>query len=637
MADIITRLLLKTNDFDANLNKSKQSVNSFQGGVSDMAKTAGAGVAKLAGAIGLACTAVETFDKLIHSTQATQDIFEWNLAACKDGVDMFFHSLSSGDFTAFNQGIESTYNNLIKLQQLRDDFADAKVSNNVFRAQYQYRSQELKAVISDNSSSKVEKEKAATELKKITEAYSKQLTSTNDINVSQMIQNAQTKTGRYYSKEDIIRFFKVYNNPASLDERKGSFDDYASKMNELKRKEVHYEARNVGAGTTKAVIMQKIVNPEVTKQIAQLQKENNELERMYVLSQHNDKTWEELSSSVIEYFGAQGEAAQNLNFLVKQQNKVDKFPVNKEKAKEGSVLEIDGQMSVLRKQYNAAVTNEARAAVQATINELEARKINMKLVIDQEAFEIAHGELKNNPLALPVKPVYDKVPTHGGDGKKYKLPKHETPIKKQDIKLNEEYGESLSAISDIMGNMSGLFDENTASVLQWGASFLSTIGQAIPKIVEMMGVKAADTVATQQNTTATALNAGTKVIDAHAGIPFVGVALGLAGLAAIIGAMASMPKFATGGIVGGLSFSGDKVPALLNSGEMILNNGQQSNLFKLLNSKLYPSASGQSQFSNLGRLITPDLSSRKIEVFGNFSVRGRDLKLALDNNEKKKG
>ena len=30
MSDIITRLLLKTNDFDANLNKSKKNVNAFQ-------------------------------------------------------------------------------------------------------------------------------------------------------------------------------------------------------------------------------------------------------------------------------------------------------------------------------------------------------------------------------------------------------------------------------------------------------------------------------------------------------------------------------------------------------------------------------------------------------------------------------
>jgi len=44
-----------------------------------------------------------------------------------------------------------------------------------------------------------------------------------------------------------------------------------------------------------------------------------------------------------------------------------------------------------------------------------------------------------------------------------------------------------------------------------------------------------------------------------------------------------IPKFATGGIVGGMSFSGDNVPAMVNSGEMVLNKGQQANLFKLAN------------------------------------------------------
>lgn len=42
-------------------------------------------------------------------------------------------------------------------------------------------------------------------------------------------------------------------------------------------------------------------------------------------------------------------------------------------------------------------------------------------------------------------------------------------------------------------------------------------------------------------------------------------------------------KFATGGIVGGQSFTGDKVLAGVNSGEMILNRGQQANLFGMIN------------------------------------------------------
>ena len=52
MADIITRLLLDTKNFDAKLDRSKSSVNSFQGGISNMAKTAGAGVLKFAGTLG---------------------------------------------------------------------------------------------------------------------------------------------------------------------------------------------------------------------------------------------------------------------------------------------------------------------------------------------------------------------------------------------------------------------------------------------------------------------------------------------------------------------------------------------------------------------------------------------------------
>ena len=42
-------------------------------------------------------------------------------------------------------------------------------------------------------------------------------------------------------------------------------------------------------------------------------------------------------------------------------------------------------------------------------------------------------------------------------------------------------------------------------------------------------------------------------------------------------------SFATGGVVGGTSFSGDKVQARVNSGEMILNSSQQARLFEMAN------------------------------------------------------
>jgi hypothetical protein len=65
----------------------------------------------------------------------------------------------------------------------------------------------------------------------------------------------------------------------------------------------------------------------------------------------------------------------------------------------------------------------------------------------------------------------------------------------------------------------------------------------------------------------------------------------------IFAAFAAIPKFAEGGIVPGTQYHGDNIHAFVNSGEMILNSGQQSRLFSMLNSGI--SSGGSNSVSNV--------------------------------------
>lgn len=74
-----------------------------------------------------------------------------------------------------------------------------------------------------------------------------------------------------------------------------------------------------------------------------------------------------------------------------------------------------------------------------------------------------------------------------------------------------------------------------------------------------------------------------EVFSKTPGLTFAKVALTATALAGVLGIMSSVKNafagsFAEGGIIGGNSYSGDRLWARVNSGEMILNRSQQASL-----------------------------------------------------------
>ena len=126
---------------------------------------------------------------------------------------------------------------------------------------------------------------------------------------------------------------------------------------------------------------------------------------------------------------------------------------------------------------------------------------------------------------------------------------------------------------------------------------------------------------TDEDKTKVAANTAVAVsgaISSAADLPFPLNLVEMAGAAAsVYSLIGNLPKFANGGIVQGSSFTGDKVIAGLNSGEMILNGGQQSTLFGLLNGQ------GGINGQNTGNGGTVE-----------FVIEGKHLKGVLNNYDK---
>lgn len=216
----------------------------------------------------------------------------------------------------------------------------------------------------------------------------------------------------------------------------------------------------------------------------------------------------------------------------------------------GSLGYLDEQIREQQKRLAEATTNQARVAVQKTINELEAQKIFLKAQVETTIFQTGRtapqGSVTENKTSL-------------GDLAKVDFSKFKIPDIKPAIEDNEEYADSFLRISQSIGTMTSAFAANSDSIGQWAINSIGNIAQMIMQLQAL---------------------ATARGVASAAALPFPANLGAIATIVATIASIfSSLPKFADGGIVGGSSFYGDKLLARVNSGEMILNKKQQAALY----------------------------------------------------------
>ena len=212
----------------------------------------------------------------------------------------------------------------------------------------------------------------------------------------------------------------------------------------------------------------------------------------------------------------------------------------------------------------------------------------------------------------------------------------------------EQFNSFVSSIDGVVNAVDELKDKFKEGANEWEkfvgimglvSSALQTVEQfmtTLNMITKILGITTLTTSAIEQAastqriadvtaetsalTAKTATESGEAIAGATASgasmpFPYNLIAIAL-GVAAVIAALASIGKFAGGGIVRGKTTMGDYNLARVNGGEMILNSRQQNNLFKAIDS------------GNLG--------SNNNELSAKIKIQGSDMYLLLKNYSKEK-
>jgi hypothetical protein len=170
----------------------------------------------------------------------------------------------------------------------------------------------------------------------------------------------------------------------------------------------------------------------------------------------------------------------------------------------------------------------------------------------------------------------------------------------EQYKPAEKYEDMNMALSSSISLLYGLGDAFSASE--------SKAGKALGSIMQAMGATAGGIMDFIQIKQAAAAAAGAS---SAAGMPYpynlAAIASVVATVLSVFGNIKSMVsgKFAEGGIVGGTSYSGDKLFAMVNSGEMILNKRQQGNLANMIG------GGGQVEFHISGDSLVGVLNNKR--------------------------
>lgn len=292
--------------------------------------------------------------------------------------------------------------------------------------------------------------------------------------------------------------------------------------------------------------------------------------------------------------------------------------------------------------YTKAI-DEKKRQLYATANEATAKSLSNEMEAlqrDLYFLKVRIGVEVPPPIEVKkaIKPMAEQLQESFDDMQKY-LKEHPLQVQADPKRLEKltqkmEDFEKIKGLGNVdLGNFEGVRKAMTdiQGIVDPTAKGFAAAGTACQALGGAMQQLGSDSAAAKAGLVMAAigqlaLSLATAMTDAAKQSWITWLAFGISGTAQLVSMVATISQFATGGIVGGNSKSGDRVLARVNSGEMILNAAQQAQLFAIANGRMQPTVNTDV----LTGLMAGGAGGVKAgSVVG--KIRGRDIVLVTAN------
>lgn len=515
--NLVVKVTMNSKDFENGLENAKKSMKGFGAKVDQ----AGSSIVKVMGkavvAIAAAAGAMNTFETAIRSTEQSSDAFDRSIYSMKSAVSDFFQSLSQGNLHNFVTDLGE----VVKMAKEAYNAIDALGTMNMWS---KVRINQLNAQISEQRVVAMSKNSTASEKQEANRLISMYIAQMETLTQSLL---GETKSAAKAQLRKMAGVGEEYVSDAELEGYVWAFENNELKgmvdnMYQQYATETHAKGWTMGGGS-----MAKMpTSYDITNVTWSATDAEHKWRAMNNLLTANEK-----------------EQWQIYYDLLDQENTIrQSLAATKLKANRTMEKGMTGGSSTTREATDLVPTLSPIPAVK---NEDEGLAIIEQI---NRALELQGLQMQENAILVLA----------------------ENHMWQQRIKEVNQYasaisyaGNAFSSLADIIGDDSPF--RSLASALSGVASHLASL---INTYISLISVEAVS-----------------ESIKAGKGIPFpFNLAAILAAGSALLGIISSLKssfagQFAGGGVVGGNSYTGDKLWARVNSGEMILNRTQQAALF----------------------------------------------------------